>query len=146
MPACGQAGAEVQSIKILAEISVGELIDKLTILEIKLDHIGDPAQRRNLAREFNALATTLAHEALTGDVEDAGRIPALRTELKSVNARLWQVEDDLRRLERDKRFDEQFIALARSVYQINDRRAQLKRVINEITRSEIVEEKSYEAY
>ena len=137
----------MQAIKILAEISVGELIDKLTILEIKLDHIGDPTQRRNLTQEFEMPSQRhLPAKPLTCDLEDAARMPALRTKLKSVNARRWRIGDDLRRFERDQRFDEHFIALARSVYQINDRRAHLKRVINEITRSEIIEVKSYEAH
>ena len=128
-------------MKILAEISAGELIDKLTILEIKLDHIADPGKRANVERERESLAATLAHELAEGEA-----LRPLRGELKSVNARLWIVEDDLRRLEREGRFDDEFVTLARAVYQTNDRRARLKREINEITRSEIVEEKSYEAY
>ena len=128
-------------MKILAEISAGELIDKLTILEIKLDHIADPGKRANVERERESLAATLAQE-----LAEAEALRPLRGELKSVNARLWIVEDDLRRLEREGRFDDEFVALARAVYQTNDRRARLKREINEITRSEIVEEKSYEAY
>ena len=128
-------------MKILAEISAGELIDKLTILEIKLDHIADPGKRANVERERESLAATLAQELAEGEA-----LRPLRGELKSVNARLWSVEDDLRRLEREGRFDDEFVTLARAVYQTNDRRARLKREINEITRSEIVEEKSYEAY
>jgi len=128
-------------MKILAEISAGELIDKLTILELKLDHIADPDKRANVERERESLAATLAHELAEGEA-----LRPLRGELKSVNARLWSVEDDLRRLEREGRFDDEFVTLARAVYQTNDRRARLKREINEITLSEIVEEKSYEAY
>jgi hypothetical protein len=128
-------------MKILAEISAGELIDKLTILELKLDHIADADKRANVERERESLAATLARE-----LAEAEALRGLRGELKSVNARLWSVEDELRRLEREGRFDDEFVTLARAVYQTNDRRARLKREINEITRSEIVEEKSYEAY
>lgn len=128
-------------MKILAEISAGELIDKLTILELKLDHIVEPDKRANVERERESLAATLTRE-----LTEAEALRPLRGELKSVNARLWGVEDELRRLEREGRFDDEFVTLARAVYQTNDRRARLKREINEITRSEIVEEKSYEAY
>jgi hypothetical protein len=128
-------------VKILAEISPGDLIDKLTILELKLDNIADPAKRANLSRERDSLAATLERE-----VEGAATLRTLRGELKSVNALLWRVEDELRRLEREGRFDGEFVELARAVYQSNDRRARLKREINRLTLSEIVEEKSYEAY
>ncbi len=128
-------------MKVRAEISVGELIDKLTILELKLRYILDPSKRANILRERAVLSAVVESEI--------GVAPGLETlagELKTVNAQLWNVEDELRRLEREGRFDAEFVALARSVYLTNDRRARLKQEINQLTDSEIVEEKSYEAY
>ena len=128
-------------MKLVAEISAGELIDKITILEIKLDHIGDEAKRANIAREYAAL-TSVLHRATDGAEDVLG----LRRELKAVNAELWRIEDEIRAQERVRAFGDDFIALARAVYQTNDRRALLKREINIRTQSNIVEEKSYEAY
>jgi hypothetical protein len=123
---------------LLAPISVGELYDKITILEIKSELIADPTQRVNVMRELAAL------QAVRGrDVVPSPELQSLCGELKEVNRRLWDIEDALRALERDGRFDARFIELARSVYRENDRRAALKRRINELTGSEIVEEKSY---
>ena len=125
-------------MRLLAEISTGELIDKLTILEIKLDRIDDPAKRANVAREYSILSNVLPVEIDTDET-----IKHLRGELKGVNAELWRIEDDIRAEERSGRFGVEFIALARAVYQINDKRAALKREINMRTQSAIVEEKSY---
>jgi uncharacterized protein DUF6165 len=123
---------------LLVPISVGELFDKISILELKAAAIADPAKRANVVRELEALrGLRRQHVDMTVAVE------ALYGELCRVNRALWQVEDELRRHEREARFDADFIALARSVYHTNDRRALLKRRINELTRSEIVEEKSY---
>ncbi len=128
-------------MKILAEISAGELIDKITILEIKLANIQDQAKRANIARELEALLA-----ALPSDVAGNARLAELRAELKGINEELWRIEDDIRDLERARDFGPAFIALARSVYRTNDRRADVKRLINSLTNSEIVEEKSYQAY
>ena len=123
---------------LLAPISVGELYDKITILEIKAALIADPVARENVLRELAAL------EAVRGrEVAPSPELEELCGELKRVNRRLWCIEDALRVHERDGRFDAGFIELARSVYRENDRRAVLKRRINELTGSEIVEEKSY---
>jgi hypothetical protein len=128
-------------MNLCAEISAGELIDKITILEIKLENIEDRSKRANVARELAVLTRTLDREI--GD--DAG-VAALRADLKAVNAELWRIEDDIRARERARDFGAEFIALARSVYRVNDRRAELKRQLNLLTRSALIEEKSYAAY
>lgn len=122
-------------------VSVGEWLDKLTIVEIKLAEIGDPAKRANLARERAAL-----ERAAPAGLDGVRVIGALRAQLKAVNQQLWRIEDDIREHERERRFDARFISLARSVYITNDRRAELKREINRLSGSLLVEEKSYAAY
>ena len=123
---------------LLAPISVGELYDKITILEIKAELFTDPAQRENVLRELAALGAVRRRE-----VAPSPGLEALCGELKAVNRQLWDIEDEIRVHERDGRFDARFIGLARAVYRENDRRAALKRRINQLTGSEIVEEKSY---
>lgn len=123
---------------LLAPISVGELIDKISILEIKVEAIAEPAKRANVRRELAALDAVRRRE-----VPAIPELAALYGELKLVNRRLWDIEDALREHERAGRFDAVFVELARAVYRENDRRAALKRRINELTGSEIVEEKSY---
>ena len=123
---------------LLVPISVGELLDKISILEIKAAEITDPAKRANIMRELAAL------DAVRG--REVARLPeleALHSELHAVNRSLWQIEDSLRAHERAGQFDDRFIELARSVYRENDQRAALKRCINQLTGSEIVEEKSH---
>lgn len=119
-------------------VSWGELIDKITILEIKNARIADPAKRANVARELAALAA--ARDA-------GGALPApvgpLTAELRGVNEALWEIEDAIRDCEARGDFGSGFVDLARSVYRTNDRRAALKRRINEAMGSELVEEKSY---
>lgn len=123
---------------LLVPISVGELLDKISILDIKAAAIADPARRANVMRELAALMAVRRRE-----VRSSAEVERLYAELRAVNRVLWELEDSLREHERDGRFDDRFIALARSVYRDNDRRARLKRQINELTGSEIVEEKSY---
>ena len=130
------SAAASEGIEILAPISAGELIDKITILEIKAERITDAAKRANVLRELTALSALRDSHAL-------GTLTELAASLKAVNETLWVVEDDLRDLERDQRFDATFIALARQVYVTNDRRAALKREINLAVGSAIIEEKSY---
>ena len=125
-------------MKLLVPISVGELLDKISILEMKAEAIAEPAKRANIVRELAALRAVRDH-----DVAASPQLEALCAELQQVNRVLWQVEDRLRGHERDGRFDERFVELARSVYRHNDRRAAIKRQINEISGSELVEEKSY---
>lgn len=126
---------------ISVEISPGELIDKLTILEIKKANLADPEKLSNAAYEY-----TLLTERLSNAVAPDVALDALRAELKSINEILWRVEDDIRNCERDKNFGPRFIELARMVYHTNDRRAAVKRRINELLNSAIMEEKSYAAY
>ena len=128
-------------VDILAPISVGELIDKITILRIKRERIRAAPAQANIEREFDHLAEIRARASL-----DMADLAVLEEELFQVNGRLWEVEDELRALEQNGNFGERFVELARSVYRLNDRRSLLKRRINEVTGSGIVEEKSYPAY
>ena len=122
------------------EISCGELVDKLTILEIKERQLTSPAAVANVKRELAAL-----NEALS-----ALRLPAafivLKRELASINASLWEIEDRIRAKEATGAFDDEFVALARSVYRNNDKRAALKREINLLLKSDFIEEKQYTPY
>jgi len=128
-------------MKIFAEISPGELIDKITILEIKLDRIRDQAKRDNVQNEYRVLTARL-----TQHVPHSPELARLREALKAVNLSLWEIEDEIRDQERSAEFGDRFIALARAVYRTNDKRAALKREINLATQSELIEEKSYAAY
>jgi hypothetical protein len=119
-------------------VSAGELVDKITILRVKAARI-DPAKKTNVLRELALL------EAVAADALPKG-LDALFAELEAVNATLWDIEEGKRECERRQAFDDAFIALARSVYVENDRRAAIKRRINEATGSKIVEEKSYRPY
>lgn len=118
--------------------SVGELFDKIAILEIKAARIRDPAKLSNVERELALLRGLESRFPAPGD-EQARWF----AELRQVNAALWDVEDAIRDCERRQDFGESFIALARSVYKTNDRRAEIKRQINRLHNSAIVEEKSY---
>lgn len=122
------------------DVSPGDVLDRLTILEIKLERISDPAKRAFAQREFDMLTAVLATRP------DSGDWAALRQELKAVNLTLWQVEDDLREHERRGDFGPAFIALARSVYRHNDRRAALKAAINAQAGSPLNDVKSYAPY
>ena len=125
----------------LVPVSFGELLDKISILQIKSERIGDAAKLANVRHELSALEQTwMAHPAAGGE------IARLRADLKSVNERLWVIEDDIRIKERAQAFDEEFIQLARSVYFENDERARIKREINVALGSAYVEEKSYQDY
>jgi hypothetical protein len=125
----------------LAPISLGELIDKITILEIKAVRLGDPAKLANVRNELALLTAARGNLPLAGT-----NIEKLTAELKQVNEALWDIEDRIRDCERDQDFGPVFIELARSVYRTNDRRAALKREINLLAGSAIVEEKSYLSY
>jgi hypothetical protein len=128
-------------MRIQADISIGDWVDRLTILEIKLAEIGERDKLVNVTREYE----TLLAAAPEGLLADTG-IADARARLKGVNAELWRIEDEIRLKERARAFDEEFIALARAVYATNDRRAELKREINRLAQSDLVEEKSYAAY
>ena len=123
---------------IQAPISLGELIDKITILQIKTQHLQGNALE-NVKKELDALLTTLNNLKLNIN-------PTLIQRLQEVNQNLWQIEDNIRDQERQKSFTETFIELARSVYQQNDQRAAIKKEINTNYGSAFVEEKSYQQY
>ncbi len=126
---------------MIVEVAPGELIDKITILEIKLGRITDEAKLKNVRIEWETL-TRARDEAVSRSPE----MDALTADLKSINEELWVIEDDIRDCERNKDFGDTFVKLARAVYVTNDRRADVKRKINELLGSRIVEEKSYAAY
>lgn len=133
------------SDEILVPVSFGELLDKIAILQIKAERITDPAKLGNVRNELSALESVwLAHPAASSD---AGLgIAELRQQLKAVNERLWDIEDDIRLKEKAQAFDEEFVRLARSVYFENDERARIKKAINLALGSAYVEEKSYQDY
>jgi len=128
-------------MSILAPISAGELVDKITILRVKAERIGDPAKEANVRKEL-ALLESIAANALTPSAE----LDALTVELTAINAALWDIEDGKRACERSQTFGPEFVELARRVYMDNDKRAAVKRQINALTGSDIVEEKSYKPY
>ena len=128
-------------MSIMAPISAGELVDKITILRNKARRIGDPAKEANVRKEL-AMLESIADEALPKTPE----IERLTAELSQVNIALWDIEDGKRDCERRGDFGDRFVQLARSVYVENDRRAAIKRAINEAAGSDIVEEKSYKPY
>jgi hypothetical protein len=125
---------------ILVPISVGELMDKITILEIKSERIKNPGQLENIARELGALRAVRL-----GDI-DRAMLDKLSAELKRVNAELWDVEDAIRECEARGDFGDPFIELARAVYRLNDDRARLKKAINLASGSRLIEEKSYKSF
>lgn len=126
---------------IAIEIAPGELIDKITILEIKAARIADPEKLANVRHELAVLAA--ARDAAIAPSDEVARLTGA---LKEINAALWQIEDDIRDCEAAGDFGDRFIALARSVYQTNDRRAAVKREINLALGSALIEEKSYKPY
>lgn len=128
-------------MSIPIQVSHGELIDKITILTIKAARVSDPTKLQNIQSELQLL--TLAREV---HVPPSAMVEELTCQLRSVNELLWEVEDKLRDKERNKIFDAEFIELARDVYRTNDRRAELKRALNDLLGSGIVEEKTYKPY
>ena len=128
-------------MQLQVPVSVGEVLDKITILQIKLAHIYDSAKRANVQNELDALLPLVAGDAFT-----TNQMQGLVAELKAVNEALWGIEDDIREKEAAKSFDAEFIKLARAVYVTNDKRAEIKKQINLATGSALVEEKSYESY
>lgn len=128
---------------IQAPISLGELIDKITILEIKAVHIGDEAKLKNVTHELTILDNKV-NQLL--DAAGQAKLAPLKKSLKDINQELWVIEDDIRDCERDKDFSDKFIQLARAVYFTNDKRAAVKKDINLAFGSELIEEKSYKNY
>ena len=127
--------------EILIPISPGELLDKITILQIKAERISDPAKVANFKTELAML-----NKVWDESVEPDDVITSLSAELKSINETLWEIEDDIRDEERSGRFGERFVELARAVYVTNDERANAKKKVNLHLNSTIVEEKSYQDY
>ncbi|MBL96676.1 MAG: hypothetical protein CMF52_02580 [Legionellales bacterium] len=126
------------TLSIVTEIGSGELIDKITILEIKSERIADLEKLKNIKRELSVLnATRDAH------LRDIGGLTDLEKRLKAINEDLWEIEDDIRACEAQKDFGPKFIELARAVYITNDKRAAVKKEINLLTSANIIEEKSY---
>lgn len=124
--------------EILVPVSPGELIDKLTILRLKSEKIDDPVKLQNVQREFEALQI-VADDTLPA----SPKLSELWSALYDINADLWSIEDDIRAFEARQDFGPGFIALARAVYVTNDERAQIKKKINMLLGSELIEEKSY---
>ena len=127
--------------EILIPISPGELLDKITILQIKAERITNPVKVANVKTELDMLSKVWDESVESDDV-----ITTLSAELKSINERLWEIEDDIRDEERNRRFGERFVELARAVYVTNDERADAKKKVNLHLNSTIVEEKSYQDY
>ena len=123
---------------LTVKISPGELLDKLTILEIKAARIEDPAKRENVRRELDSLRSDWAAAP-----PPSPEVRELVAELRTINAALWEIEDRIRLKESRQEFDDEFIRLARSVYRTNDRRTAVKRALNVALGSDLIEEKSY---
>jgi hypothetical protein len=127
--------------KIYSEISAGELFDKISILEIKKNKIKDKTKRNIVLKELSSL-----QETVNENIEKSKSLTKLYKKLKSINLRLWKIEDDIRDCERKRNFEDEFIKLARAVYFTNDDRSRVKNKINGLTKSNISEVKSYKKY
>ena len=129
------------SDQINVPISPGELVDKITILEIKKEFIKNDNKLKNINHEYDLLM-----QIYTAQISGAEGIVELKNKLKEINLELWKIEDDIRDCEREKFFSDIFIKLARSVYFTNDKRSKVKLEINLLLNSNLVEEKSYKDY
>ena len=127
--------------KIIVEVSIGELLDKISILEIKLDKIKDPEKLKFISNEHSILKSQLDNNVKTDN-----KLNNLFSSLKEINSKLWVIEDEKRQCEKDKNFDEKFIKLSRDVHFLNDDRAKIKLDINNHTGSQIKEIKEYTSY
>ena len=121
---------------MIINVSIGEVVDKITILEIKLENIKDEEKRKNVLTEYNTLNPLICELSIDKFKED----------LRHINSKLWVIEDKIREKEKNKEFDDEFVTLARAVYYTNDIRAKIKRDINVKFESDLIEEKSYESY
>ena len=131
----------IKSKKILSEISAGELLDKISILEIKLEKVKDKTNLEEINKEYKILK-----EVQDSNIETTEKLKALFNDIKEINLNLWDIEDRLRICEKNKDFGQNFIKLARDVYFNNDKRAKLKSEINKILKSNIREIKQYVDY
>ena len=127
--------------KIIVEVSIGELLDKISILEIKQEKIKDPEKLRFISNEHSILK-----DQLDNNVKSDNKLNKLFQSLKEINAKLWIIEDDKRLCEKEKKFDEKFIKLSRDVHFLNDDRAKIKLEMNNHTGSVIKEIKEYTSY
>ena len=127
--------------KILVEVSVGELLDKISILEIKKEKIKDNSKLKFIDDEYNVLK-----EQLKNNVKNDEKLNKLFLSLKEINSKLWVIEDDKRMCEKNSDFSEKFVELSRNIHFLNDKRAKIKLEINQITGSKIREVKEYTAY
>ena len=127
--------------KILVEVSAGELLDKISILEIKLEKIQDPEKLKYINDEYKILK-----KQLNLNINKDNKIDNLFKSLKEINYKLWVIEDDKRKCEKDKNFGESFVKLSRDVHFLNDKRAMIKLSINDYTGSKIKEIKEYTDY
>jgi hypothetical protein len=127
--------------KIYSEISAGELFDKISILEIKKNKIKDKSKIKIVLKELGSL-----QETVNRNIKKSKSLTKLYKKLKSINLKLWKIEDDIRDCERKSNFKEKFIKLARDVYFTNDERSRFKNKINSLTKSNISEVKSYKKY
>ena len=128
-------------MKILSEISAGELLDKITILEIKIDKIKNDEDKKQVLKEYKSLK-----KIQEDNIEFNQEIKKLYNDLKQTNSKLWEIEDKLRVFEKEKKFDNEFIKLARGVYFNNDDRSKIKLKINKLLKSNIREVKQYVDY
>lgn len=126
------------------EVSNGEIIDKYTILEIKLSEIKEEKKLRNVKHEYEVLTPVV--QSIYEEMSNVSKLKELHANLLEVNKKLWKIEDDIRECEKAKDFGQTFIDLARAVYYTNDDRSIVKKEINVLTGSDLVEEKSYENY
>ena len=131
---------------ITIPVSFGELVDKITILELKLQYIKESSKISNIKRELSLLNESCHTYCQQHSTSIKHQIYPVMHNLTEINKQIWVIEDDIRKKEKLKEFDEKFIQLARSIYINNDKRAKLKRQLNEIVNSEVQEEKSYEKY
>ena len=127
--------------KIIIQVSTGELLDKISILEIKLEKIKDPEKLKFIAKEHSILKKQLENNVKSDD-----KLDNLFQSLKKINSQLWIIEDDKRQCEKDKNFGEKFVKLSRDVHFLNDDRAKIKLEINNLTGSIIKEIKEYTSY
>ena len=127
--------------KIIVEVSIGELLDKISILEIKQEKIKDPEKLKFVSKEYSILKNQLENNIKTDE-----KLDKLFQSLKNINSKLWVIEDDKRKCEKDKDFGEKFVKLSRDVHFLNDDRAKIKLEINHYTGSKIKEIKEYTSY
>ncbi len=127
--------------KILVEVSVGELLDKISILEIKKEKIKDSSKLKFIDDEYNVLK-----EQLKNNVKNDEKLNKLFLSLKEINSKLWVIEDDKRMCEKNSDFSDKFVELSRNIHFLNDKRAKIKLEINQLTGSKIREVKEYTAY